>query len=109
MIWNFRHKEEDPEPDEYWAPNVIAVAPEHQRKGIGAMLLKWGMDRATEDGVPVWLCASPAGMRLYTKMEMVSHGVRQWAPAKTDEERRERSDTYMKWYPPSKETNGKSN
>lgn len=31
------------------------------------MLLKWGLDRADKDGLPVFLSASPAGKPIYEK------------------------------------------
>lgn len=36
---------------------VIAVDPDHQGQGVGSALLDWGVERAMQDGLPVWLDA----------------------------------------------------
>ncbi|APA10127.1 hypothetical protein sscle_06g048970 [Sclerotinia sclerotiorum 1980 UF-70] len=45
----------------------LAVRPEFHRRGIGGMMLKYGIDLAQEEQVPILLQASPVGTRLYTK------------------------------------------
>ena len=98
-LYHMIHRVESPEPDEHWFVNLVAVSPAHQRKGIGAMLMRWGMERATNDNVPVWLYATSEGTPLYRKLSMEEHGLWQCAPGKTEEERKERSLTIFKWYP----------
>ena len=41
--------------------------PQHQRKGIGRMLLDWGLSRAASENKDCYLMATPAGRPLYTK------------------------------------------
>ncbi|KAH8882621.1 acyl-CoA N-acyltransferase [Thozetella sp. PMI_491] len=53
----------------YWVLQAIAVHPGHQRKGAGRMLVQWGIDEATKNGLDVWLIATPDGRKLYTSMD----------------------------------------
>ena len=52
-------------------PNVlldmIATLPQHQRRGVGAMLLRWGIKEADALGLPMYLEASPVGRPQYAK------------------------------------------
>lgn len=60
----------------YWYLSLLAVDPDQQRRGIGTLLSKWGLDRATDENVTrdpkspvaVALAASTKGMGLYRKM-----------------------------------------
>lgn len=45
--------------------HVLAVHPDHQKKGIGRKLLQWGLDEADRLGLIAYLEASPDGIRLY--------------------------------------------
>ncbi|KAI9371152.1 acyl-CoA N-acyltransferase [Aspergillus egyptiacus] len=47
--------------------DMLAVDPAYGRRGLGAQLLKWGLDRADEERVPTFISASPAGKGLYEK------------------------------------------
>lgn len=42
--------------------------PNHQRRGIGKMLLNWGIDKAKEQNKDAFLIATPAGVPLYQVM-----------------------------------------
>ncbi|OMP84345.1 Puromycin N-acetyltransferase, partial [Diplodia seriata] len=46
----------------------LATHPDHQGKGIGAALVRWGIEQGEKDGVPVYLEATPRGFFLYKKM-----------------------------------------
>ncbi|KAH8646082.1 hypothetical protein BX600DRAFT_555817 [Xylariales sp. PMI_506] len=48
-----------------WSLNAITVLPSHRRRGIGAHLLRWGVDQATAKGEAIWLIAAPDGRPLY--------------------------------------------
>lgn len=50
---------------ERWHLDGLAVDPSYQRRGIGRKLMEWGMERSKEEGVPITLTASPAGLSLY--------------------------------------------
>ena len=39
--------------------------PNHQRKGIGRLLLDWGVEQARREGRDVYLVSMPAGRALY--------------------------------------------
>jgi GNAT superfamily N-acetyltransferase len=45
--------------------HVLAVHPNHQKKGIGRKLLQWGLDEADRLGLIAYLEASSDGVRLY--------------------------------------------
>jgi ribosomal protein S18 acetylase RimI-like enzyme len=53
---------------EAWELMLLGVSPEHQRKGIGAMLMEWGMAKATEENIPCALESFPKARGLYRKM-----------------------------------------
>ncbi|RGP78320.1 gnat family [Fusarium longipes] len=48
-----------------WHLDYIGVTPGNQRRGIGKMLLKWGIERAIEEGKDCYLVATEAGRPLY--------------------------------------------
>ncbi|KAK1969010.1 acyl-CoA N-acyltransferase [Colletotrichum sublineola] len=48
--------------------HVVAVKPEHQRRGAGALLTKWGLDMAELAGLPVYLESSEEGFGLYKRL-----------------------------------------
>ena len=48
--------------------NMIATLPEHHRRGVGAMHLKWGNEQADKLGLLSYLEASPMGRPLYERM-----------------------------------------
>ena len=58
---------EDTIPDiPQWYLDLLAVAPERRGKGIGAALIRWGVDRARTDGVPAMLeTARPENLAMY--------------------------------------------
>ncbi|KID85033.1 Acyl-CoA N-acyltransferase [Metarhizium guizhouense ARSEF 977] len=48
-----------------WHLDHLAVDPRHQRRGIGKLLLNWGIEKAKHDGRDCYLVATPAGKSLY--------------------------------------------
>ncbi|KAI0970301.1 acyl-CoA N-acyltransferase [Xylaria arbuscula] len=46
---------------------LLFVDPEHQRRGAGAILIKWGVDKAKELGLPAYVEASTTGHPLYLR------------------------------------------
>jgi GNAT superfamily N-acetyltransferase len=49
-----------------WYLDLLAVAPERRGEGIGAALIRWGVDRARADGVPAVLeTARPGNVAMY--------------------------------------------
>lgn len=61
----------------YYMLTLLSVLPEYERRGIGAMMLKWGLDIADEDDAPVYVSASESGAKLYAKhgFELASKSV----------------------------------
>jgi ribosomal protein S18 acetylase RimI-like enzyme len=62
--------------------HVIAVHPEYQRRGIGQLLMEYGIGVAQKASLPVYIESSQDGMRLYEKLgcqrvrEPRNHGVK---------------------------------
>jgi GNAT superfamily N-acetyltransferase len=46
---------------------MMCVLPSHQGKGLGTRLLEWGLEKATEEGMGVYLTATEKGRELYLK------------------------------------------
>ncbi|KAL1622587.1 hypothetical protein SLS56_008698 [Neofusicoccum ribis] len=46
----------------------LATHPDHQGKGIGAALVRWGVEQAEKDCMPAYLEATPRGAFLYKKL-----------------------------------------
>ncbi|KLJ11962.1 hypothetical protein EMPG_12887 [Blastomyces silverae] len=55
---------------------LLAVHPEHQKRGIGKLLMDWGLDIGEKLQLPVYLESTKAGVPLYTKLgfERLSQG-----------------------------------
>ncbi|KAJ9664040.1 hypothetical protein H2198_000543 [Neophaeococcomyces mojaviensis] len=51
--------------DQHWELELLGVHPDFRRRGIGKMMLQWGFEKATRDGVPLILTATLAGEKLY--------------------------------------------
>lgn len=82
-------------PDAYWGILDLGVDPKHQRRGIARMLLKWGLERAEKEGLPIHLSATPAGASLYTSLGFRSVGKWKWRPGQ------ESDWEIMRWDPPT--------
>lgn len=46
---------------------MIVTSPEHRRRGAASLLMKWGIDKADEAGVEMYIESSVAGKPLYEK------------------------------------------
>lgn len=57
---------------------LLVTASEHRRKGAGSLLLRWGIERAEEMGLPCYLQASEEGKRLYEKHDFQVTDVREF-------------------------------
>ena len=51
--------------------DTVTTLPHAQRRGAASLLLKWGIDRAARDGLPIYLCAEPQGRALYKRFGFV--------------------------------------
>ncbi|KAF2815948.1 acyl-CoA N-acyltransferase [Mytilinidion resinicola] len=51
----------------YWMLDALSTHPAHHRRGAGAMLIRWGLVRADEEGVETYLEASAMGQPLYER------------------------------------------
>lgn len=50
-----------------WRLRIIVTHPDFERRGIGGMLMEWGLNRSREDDIPCVLEASPVGENLYLR------------------------------------------
>jgi len=76
----------------YWELEILAVAPQYQRQGVGSKLLEWGMAQAAAVRLPVVVAATVKGEHLYAK-----HGFKECG--KIDFTENQFSWTAMVWYP----------
>ncbi|TDZ27371.1 putative transcriptional regulatory protein [Colletotrichum spinosum] len=53
--------------EKHYYLDTVATHPDYQRRGAGSMLVKWGCERADEDGVGAYVDASKAGAPLYQR------------------------------------------
>ncbi|KAH7322866.1 acyl-CoA N-acyltransferase [Stachybotrys elegans] len=53
--------------DDLWCLGNLGVHPRHQGRGVGKLLLRWGMEQAAAEGKDCHLVATPAGFLLYKK------------------------------------------
>jgi ribosomal protein S18 acetylase RimI-like enzyme len=53
---------------------VIAVDPSYQRRGIGKMLLEYGLNGAADQGKDIYLLARAEGIPLYKALEFEALG-----------------------------------
>lgn len=51
--------------------NICFTDPDYQRRGIGAMILDWGVKLGDQLFLPMWIHASPAGKILYSKFGFI--------------------------------------
>ncbi|KAL6240438.1 hypothetical protein RBB50_012639 [Rhinocladiella similis] len=52
---------------EYWYLNLLCCRPSHQGRGIGRLLMQYGVDLADKEGKEVYVEASPPGVPVYKK------------------------------------------
>ena len=83
---------EDIFPEAWLLANVVTHK-DYQRRGIGALLVTWGLDQAQAERVPCGVESSFAGVRLYEKT-----GFRKFDDLRYGEEERE-SMALMVWEP----------
>lgn len=51
---------------------MVAVSPKYQGQGAGSQILRWGTEKADQQGVEAYLDASPDAVKLYER-----HGFRE--------------------------------
>ena len=64
--YHWKHRTQDPQLKTADL-HILVTHPNHQRKGAGSMLVKWGCDQADEHGMICALQASKPGEAVYTK------------------------------------------
>ncbi|MCJ1396654.1 hypothetical protein MMC18_009546 [Xylographa bjoerkii] len=65
----------------YWYLDILATLPEFQQRGLGSMLVQWGIEQARADAEArpgkikgVWTIATPVGLKTYLKAGMEEIG-----------------------------------
>ncbi|KAJ6789075.1 hypothetical protein PWT90_00377 [Aphanocladium album] len=64
-----------------WTLDSLGVDPKQQRRGIGKMLVNWGVEKAQEQQRDCYLVSTPSGLRLYesagfeTQREVLMFGI----------------------------------
>ena len=73
--WESQSENDHSGEEEKWHLQELAVAPSFQRRGVGGMLIDWGLERAREENIPAMLESSQAGHKLYQKKGFQITGV----------------------------------
>lgn len=57
--------------------NILFTSPQHRRQGVADLLLRWGIKKADEMGVEMWLDATSQGVPVYERygFHVVHHNV----------------------------------
>lgn len=69
---------------------LLHTHPDHQKRGAGSSLIKWGTEEADRLGIPAFLESSPQGLSLYKKcgfevLDTVTVDLSPWeGPSKVD-------------------------
>jgi GNAT superfamily N-acetyltransferase len=53
---------------------MLSVDPAYQGRGIGKMLLQWGIEQARAQGTGLYLSATPAGRPFYERIGLKDAG-----------------------------------
>lgn len=51
----------------FWFLHILVVRPEHQRRGAGRLMVRWGTERADADGLPCYVDSTPVAKRVYER------------------------------------------
>lgn len=86
----------------YIVCNIMFTHPRHRRRGVGKLLMTWGMDRAKEKGLEVFIEGTDPGRPLYESFGLrvmyVGH-LDAYEMAPSDEWRKlEREILPLHWY-----------
>ncbi|KAG0124281.1 acyl-CoA N-acyltransferase [Tuber indicum] len=88
-----------------WHLHILAVDPPWHRRGVGGLLVSWGMKNCAKEGVVCCLESSPAGRGLYEKLGFKVVDV--WVPFEGPEEEFEHlAAPMMVWQPGTAKSDG---
>jgi GNAT superfamily N-acetyltransferase len=83
------------------ALEYMAVAPEHQRKGVATLLLKSGLAQADTAGITTYISSSSMGRRLYEKQGFQAVRTVTYKTSETDPNSDDLTAFYLR-HPPAK-------
>jgi GNAT superfamily N-acetyltransferase len=63
---------------EVWYLQTLAVDPTCQRRGVGSLLVNWGLEHARAEGIPAALESSSKGRLMYEKLGFRLLEVLEW-------------------------------
>lgn len=81
-------------PRSYYGVLDMGVDPKFRRRGVARLMMKWGIEKAEKEHVPVRLSATPAGVPLYRSLGFRTIGHWTWCP------NQETAWDIMQWDPP---------
>ncbi|CAG9978421.1 unnamed protein product [Clonostachys byssicola] len=73
------------QPSSYYGVYDIGVSPKFQRRGVARQLMNWGIAKADQEALPVYLSATPAGKPLYERLGFRTVGYWTWRPQQGSE------------------------
>lgn len=88
-----------------WHLYLLAVSPSSRKRGIGSLLVSWGMENGAKEGVICVLESSPAGKSLYERLGFKM--IDEWVPFEGSKEGFEQlTAPMMVWQPGTAKANG---
>jgi len=91
-----------------WHLDLLAVCPSRRKRGVGSLLVSWGMKNGAKEGVICSLESSPAGKGLYERLGFKMVDV--WVPFEGSKEGFEKlTAPMMVWQPGTSTTTVEAN
>ncbi|KAE9362923.1 hypothetical protein N431DRAFT_357855 [Stipitochalara longipes BDJ] len=91
QIWHFLHQGQvSRSKDGLCIIDILATHPEHQRRGAGSMLVKWGTDIADSLGLKAFVQASHRGKPMYERHGFVDKDKEGWVTVPVTEKHKDK-------------------
>lgn len=79
QLWQRQTAEIFRDVPEMWVLKNLCVEPAFQRRGVGGMMVRWGMEQGVREGMPVGMSSSEIGAGLYERL-----GFRRWGTLRVE-------------------------